>query len=43
MGIGLALCRWIVEDHSGTIVVRSEPGRGTAVVVRLPVRPPEKR
>lgn len=42
MGIGLALCRWIVEEHSGKIEVRSEPGRGTSVVVRLPLRPPEK-
>ncbi len=42
MGIGLALCRWIVEEHSGRIEVRSEPGKGTSVVVLLPALPPEK-
>ena len=35
-GIGLALCRRIVEVHDGSIVAESEPGVGTVVTVRLP-------
>ncbi len=36
-GIGLAISQKIVVDHGGTIRVESEPGRGTTVVVELPV------
>lgn len=39
-GLGLAIARDLVIAHGGTIEVRSEPGRGTAFEVRLPVRPP---
>ena len=37
MGLGLALCHRIVEEHKGAIQVRSEPGRGTAVSCFLPI------
>jgi PAS domain S-box-containing protein len=35
-GLGLSLCRKIVEAHRGTIAISSEPGRGTRVQLRFP-------
>lgn len=36
-GIGLALCKKIVENHKGYICVYSEPGKGTTFTVFFPV------
>jgi len=38
-GLGLMICRRIVQDHGGSIAFRSEAGRGTVVTVRLPLEP----
>jgi signal transduction histidine kinase len=36
-GIGLATVHRIVRAHGGVIVVRSDPGEGTTIVVQLPL------
>jgi PAS domain S-box-containing protein len=36
-GLGLPLVYNIVSDHGGTIAIESNPGRGTRVIVRLPL------
>lgn len=36
-GIGLAICRRIVERHGGAITTISSPGEGTRFIIRLPV------
>lgn len=36
-GLGLSLCRGIIEDHGGTIVLDSAAGRGATFVVEFPV------
>jgi len=36
-GLGLAIAKWIVEGHRGSIQVDSHPGRGTTFTVELPI------
>jgi signal transduction histidine kinase len=36
VGLGLAVCRDIIEKHSGSINAESEPGKFTEFIIRLP-------
>jgi len=42
-GIGLAVCRRIVERHGGSITATSTPGQGTTFIISLPVNQPSGR
>jgi signal transduction histidine kinase len=35
-GLGLTICHKIVEEHGGSIDVKSSPGRGAAFIISLP-------
>lgn len=37
-GIGLAVCRRIVDRHKGTITAASKPGEGATFIIKLPIR-----
>jgi signal transduction histidine kinase len=42
-GLGLAICRSILWESGGEMTVQSAPGRGTTVIVTLPIAPPVGR
>ena len=38
-GLGLSLCKTIIEAHGGTIIVQSKIGKGTTFILNLPDTP----
>jgi signal transduction histidine kinase len=36
-GLGLSIVKWIVESHKGKIEARSEIGKGTSFIVKIPL------
>jgi signal transduction histidine kinase len=36
-GLGLAIARWIAQEHGGSLAVRSRPGQGSVFTIELPV------
>lgn len=36
-GLGLPLCRIIIEEHGGTIKIESTPGKGTEILFTIPL------
>ncbi|MBY0326923.1 MAG: hypothetical protein K2Q30_08375, partial [Gemmataceae bacterium] len=36
-GLGLAICKGVIEKHNGTITVQSILGEGTTFQIQLPV------
>jgi signal transduction histidine kinase len=36
-GLGLAIAKWIVDRHAGTITIASAPDRGATVAIAMPL------
>jgi len=40
-GVGLAICRKIVDHHKGEITAKSKPGEGSSFMITLPLKQPK--
>lgn len=36
-GLGLSIAKWIIDEHQGSIQIKSVPGEGTEFIVHLPL------
>ena len=36
-GLGLLICKWIIEAHKGVIDIASEEGKGTTIIITFPL------
>jgi signal transduction histidine kinase len=36
-GLGLVICKFLIDRHKGRIKVKSEPGKGTVFSIHLPI------
>lgn len=43
VGLGMAIVYRIIEEHGGSIQVNSEPGKGSRILIELPIHPPSIR
>ena len=43
IGMGLAVCHGIIDKHNGTIEVKSREGKGTNMIVKLPLEDKDAR
>jgi len=41
-GLGLSISYGIIKDHNGSIKIKSEPGKGTTFIIKLPMDNQEK-
>ena len=41
LGLGLAITQKMIQAHDGTIEIQSHENKGTTVIIRLPLSPPE--
>jgi len=39
LGLGLSICKRVVDAHGGNILVKSKEGEGTTVTIGLPIKP----
>ena len=37
-GLGLSIAKQIVEQNGGNIEIKSEPGKGTEVIIQVPIK-----
>lgn len=43
VGLGMVITKGIVEQHHGEISIESMEGKGSTVILRLPIKPPEEQ